>query len=402
MAKRRIYLHIGLPGAGGAFLPAALAHHASALAAAGVHVPTRAGDEVLRAAVELRRDHKQHGYRRREVEGTWAALCHRARKACAKGESVVLGEEHLAGADTDQIALLLDALSGWEVHVVAVVADPASQLVGAWADTIRAGATRSLRRWTRRVLDPAREAPESVAFWAEHDLEGVLHRWSAALRRPDRMHVVVAPRADDASAPVSRRDRAASVWADLGRVVGFDAAALPLTEVDTDPGARLDATGLAVLRGVNRAVDGRVAPGAQRRVVSDHLARREEEASGPELPTLPAELHGELRDLAERWAKAVADAGWLLYGDAADLVPALPTRAVDPDEVGPGARLASVTDSVADLLVEVARLREENDALARRTAKLERKRTKLKTRLAAATAAGQAGSAGSAGSADGG
>ncbi|HYF73247.1 MAG TPA: hypothetical protein VD864_10535, partial [Nocardioides sp.] len=57
--------------------------------------------------------------------------------------------------------------------------------------------------------------------------------------------------------------------------------------------------------------------------------------------------------------------------------------AVAPDDVPVEARLTAATDALAEVLVEIARLREHNDALEQRNAKLERKRSKLKRRLAA-------------------
>ena len=60
-------------------LTAALAHHRDALASWGL-APRKSADEMFRAAVEMRRDHKAWGLRRRDVEGTWARVCRRALK----------------------------------------------------------------------------------------------------------------------------------------------------------------------------------------------------------------------------------------------------------------------------------------------------------------------------------
>ena len=78
MAKRRFVIHIGLSHAGGGSLAGALSDHAAALAEVGVRVPARSADEARRAALELRRLHSTYGFKRKEVEGTWALLCKRA------------------------------------------------------------------------------------------------------------------------------------------------------------------------------------------------------------------------------------------------------------------------------------------------------------------------------------
>jgi regulator of replication initiation timing len=51
-------------------------------------------------------------------------------------------------------------------------------------------------------------------------------------------------------------------------------------------------------------------------------------------------------------------------------------------------RLATTTDALGDLLVELARTREHVEELLKRNAKLERKRASLRTRLAAALVEG--------------
>lgn len=174
MAKRKAFVHIGLPHSGGGFLDSALALHEQALERAGVRRPMRKPDEMFRAAVEIRRDHRAWGYDRRDVEGTWSTICRRAYKA--KG-TVVFSERLLAGATSPEIDLLLDRLSGFEAHVVVTLA-----------------------------------AGQSDA--------AVIARWTAALRRPEHLHVITAP---------AMGDRAESMWGDFGRVVGFDATTLPLS-----------------------------------------------------------------------------------------------------------------------------------------------------------------------------
>jgi hypothetical protein len=185
MAKRTAFLHVGPTHTEGDFLDRALAAHAEGLAERGIRRPAKSGEEMLRAAIEIRRVHQAWGYRRREVEGTWSAICRRAHKG---RDTVVFSQPHLAAATPDEIALLLDRLAGFDVHVV--VTAPASG--------------------------------------ADPGLAAMVHRWSAPLRRPDRMHVIGPPTGDPA----------AFVWAEFGRVVGFDAAELPLPEGVADATGR--------------------------------------------------------------------------------------------------------------------------------------------------------------------
>lgn len=384
MAKRRFVVHLGLPHTGAGGLAAALAEHATPLAEAGVRVPARSADEARRAALELRRLHGTYGLKRKEVEGTLALLCKRARKEGAKThDAVVFSDDLLAGATREQVALMLDSLAGFEVHLVATLADPARQLVEAWSEAVRAGSDLELRRYARRVLDPDRRLDEAGAFWADQDVEQVLDRWSSELRRPDRVHVVV---------PQPGEDPTLATWQCVARLVGADPAVLPLDHPvpagagATDPAGLSGPAGslgsLEVLRGVNASVDGRADGRIRRQLVDAHLV-----PTSDALPPAPADLHEELLELAERWRKALADGGYDVVGDTSPLLPSpAPVRAVV--EPTTEERLATTTDALGDLLVELARTREHVEDLLKRNAKLERKRASLRTRLAAALVEG--------------
>lgn len=199
MATRAAYLIVGLPHGGGTFLPAALRAHEEAAAASGLRLPARSADEMFRAAVEIRRDHRAWGLRRRDVEGAWAEVCRRAYQG---RQDVVIGHDLLAGATDAEIALLLDRLPGFDVHVV-VAAGPAD--------------------------------PRLPIFPDDHDLGAVLARWAAHVRSPDRVHLLVTDPADRVA-----------TWTALGHVLGIDAAALPLP-ADLGPDADQDLASLRVL-----------------------------------------------------------------------------------------------------------------------------------------------------------
>ena len=104
--------------------------------------------------------------------------------------------------------------------------------------------------------------PGTQRFADGQDLAAVLTRWSAVVASPDRVHVLVT---DPGAA-----DPRASIWAAVGRIVGFEPDDLPLG----------------------------VAP-----VGSGGLAQ-------------------DLVDLAETWRKHLAEGGYDVRGDSALLLPA--------------------------------------------------------------------------------
>lgn len=300
MTSRTAYLLVGLPHGGGTFLPAALRAHRDALGALGLQQPAASADEMFRVAVEIRRDHRAWGLRRRDVEGAWAEVCRRTHRG---HDDLVVGHDLLAAASDAEIALLVDRLPGFDLHVV-VAAGPAD--------------------------------PRLPLFPDDYDLTAVLDRWAAHVRSPDRVHLLV-----------TEPDDPIATWSALGRVLGFDATTLRLP-ADLDLTAGLD---LATLRLLATST-GSLATGE------------------------------ELRAAADTWAKTVAERGYDVHGDLGGLAP---RTWPDADELPVQARLDLVGTALAEAVAELARLRGEHAELTARVDTLQRKRRKLKQRLADAT-----------------
>ena len=202
MARQRAFLHIGLPHSGGAVFDAALRRHAGTPAGLvddrrrRVRLPARSEMEMFNAAVEMRRDHRAWGLRRKDVEGAWARLCRRAIK---NKDTVVFSHHLLAGVPPEGIALMVDQLPGCTVHVVVTVGSP---------------------------------DPRAAMFPEDYDLTSVLERWSTAVCKPQHLHLV---QVDPA--------RPNHAWHRFGDALGVDTRGL---ELPTEP---LAATDPAALRG---------------------------------------------------------------------------------------------------------------------------------------------------------
>ncbi|WP_435770683.1 hypothetical protein [Nocardioides sp. SYSU DS0651] len=170
--KRKVWLHVGVTGAGDV-LEAALAHHHDALVELGVASVARTTAEGFCAAVEVMRTHKEWGLRRSDVEGEWARLVRRAEKSRA---DLAFSQPLLSAATPEQIDLLVDALTGHQVHVV-------------------------------------------VTTGADDEADTV-ERWGRAVRKPERLHVIETDGMDQAD-----------VWKAFGKLVGFGTASLRLDAV---------------------------------------------------------------------------------------------------------------------------------------------------------------------------
>ena len=141
MAKNKAYLLIGPDVAGVEELHEQLTMRTDELATADLSVPDVSAADIFNGAVEIRRTHKAEGLRRKDVEGTWAAICRAAEKC--RGD-VVIGLDQYAAADGDQIALLLDGLRAFKTHVVVTLTgeDPAQELrlddlIGPWSTLVK-------------------------------------------------------------------------------------------------------------------------------------------------------------------------------------------------------------------------------------------------------------------------
>lgn len=299
MPKQKVFLLVGLPHSGVATLRLALERHRETLSAQRIQQPAESEDEMFRAAVWIRRDHRAWSLRRRDLDGAWIQIW---RRAWATKDTVVLGHDLLAGMSNDEIALLVDRFPGFAVHVVVLAGAP---------------------------------DPRVALFPDDLDLAAVVGRWSGAVKSPDRLHLIAIDAGDTGPA-----------WAALGEVIGFEADALALPDPRDVP-VRADAATLRLLA----------------------------ESSGA-----PAS-RAELTELADSWAKLVADGGYDVHGDLAGLAARIPVVSSDPGAADERERVAILSDALAESVAELVRLRDHVGDLEQERAKSERKRRKLKKRL---------------------
>ncbi len=291
--KRKVFLHVGMPGVGD-IIEAALVHHRDALVELDMLVPVRSSHEGFLAAVEMTRTHKAWGLRRKDVEGAWAALCRRARKGRS---TVVISQPLLATAPRPQIDLLLDQLSDFQVHVVLTATAP-----HAWC----------------------------VPGEPETDLGVVLDRWGGAVRKPERLHVLLVGSDPDRPDETQRQ-----AWRAFGRLAGFGTASLALDDVPQPVAARPMWL----------------------------------------VPTVPAKRAGVLDTVARAWLDQIETGGYDVVGDAAAVLGRqLP---VDDDE----ARRTDLDELLHEAMREIERLTRRAEGLEMELASVDKKRRKLKKKL---------------------
>ncbi len=340
---RRVIVHVGVPKSGTTFLRTSLAENRRALRAAGVLYPAGPPEPMLRAALDVRGNHKAWGRRRRDVAGTWAELCHKARRHAG---TTVISHELLAAASARRAGQALAELKGLDVHVVVTARDVARQVIAQWQEGAEHGRTVSFRQFAERVssYDPAHK--QAKRFWSAQELPGVLARWGATLPS-DHVHLVCCP-----PRPAPTED----LWRLFAGVVGFDPARFPASAPGDD--TSLGTTQTALLRHVNAALGDRLPQPAYGRAVTQGLAHGLLTRHPSPRPALPRPLHAALADMSERWVKEIDRVGYQVHGDLRDLVPAAPAwDAPHPDDVDDRAEADTAAAVIADLLVELARCR---------------------------------------------
>jgi len=361
-----------MPTCDTAFLQATLTANRKALGEAGFLFSAGGGEkQMLRAALDVRGNHKAWGRKRSDVEGTWDRLCRKARR---HEGTTVISHELLAAATPRQIASAQSMLAGLDVHVVVTARDLGRQMTAAWQESITHGGTAVFDTFRMRILSDSREQDDTQQFWAAQDLPGVLSRWASRLP-PENVHVVCHP---------PRSTDTIELWRRFADAIGFDPDAF---DPSGQPSASssLGVVQIDLLRRVNGTLDGRLVQPNYGRVVHEYLTKEllaQHRSKGPELPL---EMYGDLTAIGERWVKEIDSAGYTVHGDLTELIPTPPSQhGPHPDEVDVDAEVTTAAAVVADLLVEVDRLQSEVAGLESDKKSAKKKRKLLKRQLAGA------------------
>lgn len=136
MARKKVLLHIGPRPYDAPSLHEALGAHEQLLGGVGYRTLDVAGGDLERGSLEMLKEHKAAGLKRKEVEGAWAATCRQAFKA---KRDLVISQDRFYGASEDQAALILDSLMGLEVHVVATPSedDDLDAALSTWRNAVK-------------------------------------------------------------------------------------------------------------------------------------------------------------------------------------------------------------------------------------------------------------------------
>ena len=344
----RVVLHVGLPKTGTTYLQAVLAHHRDALREAGVLYPFVRPQAMFLGAVEVRGSREKFGLSAEDVAGTWQALCDRV--LAHEGTSVI-SHEILGGAAPDEIAAALAPLAGIDVDVVVTARDLGRQATAHWQEEVKLGDTRSFAELEHDQLRADVHEGERPHFWHAQDYASALRRWTTAVP-PGQVHLVVGPPPGAAPHVLWRRfAEACGISHEADAVVDVDAVAPANRSLTTEA--------IALLRAVNRELEGRLTGREHARLVKRELAegRLADRPGTP--PRTPAALADVLVPAAAAWGHEIEVGRHPVHGSLDDLTPVLAGPGdPHPDAVPPGVPdPAEVADVVRQVLRKADALR---------------------------------------------
>lgn len=350
--SRRVLLHVGTPKTGTSYLQDVLFHNPGALRDAGLRYPAERFDAHFLAALDLMR--LPWGGLEAEAVGMWDRLAEQVREY--DGTSII-SHEILADADRAQAERALASLGhgdGTEVHLVLSVRDLVRQIPAEWQENVKHRATLGYAEFLDRIRDPQRASRIGSWFWGVQEIPAILDRWGADIP-PERIHLVtVPPRGGDPD----------ELWRRFVAAFGLTGLDLDLGTERSNPSLGVPET--ALIRRVNAAANAELPPRHYRPLVRELLAHRTLSAR-TETPRLglPPEHADWVAEVQEAWIDAVAERGYDVVGDLADLRGTPPGEWHDPDSPDEAGVAAASVDALKAVLVEAASLSEDRDRLQR-------------------------------------
>ncbi|CAA9365396.1 MAG: hypothetical protein AVDCRST_MAG72-2669 [uncultured Nocardioidaceae bacterium] len=346
-AARRCYLHVGLPKTGTSYLQDIFAQSRAALADQGVSMLLGSTADTFHLALSVLDELSPE----MDPPRAFRAL-DRFREALAglSSPTALLSQELLGAAQPHQAARLLDALGGYQPHVVVTARDLARYIPSAWQQQVKQRGLTSYEQYLGDFTDPAKGA-----HYPAYDLIGVLERWRECVA-PDRIHVVTLPPSGAPSAVLLERFCA---------VLDVDPSAM-----DQETERRNDSLGMVqaeLLRRVNVALGDRLPhPRAGYREQGKSFLGQTILAAQPGEPArLPRRLEQWCVDASQDLADRLAGGGYHIVGDLGDLAPDPDAFTDDDRGVGDDAVARVATTALAEILVGRDVERRERQALRR-------------------------------------
>jgi hypothetical protein len=354
--RRRCYIHIGMPKTGTSYLQSIFLQSRDELLAQGLQLLPGDADAfwVMLAVRGWLRPHID------PAEAFTAFERFREEAAASTSPRTLLSQELLGGAVEEQITTLLDALEGYEIHLIVTVRDVAGFAPSAWQQHVRARGTKTFDEYLDELMGLGEGEPNPA-----YDLHSVLDRWAPHVL-PERVHVVTVPRRGTSERLLLER---------YCSVVDVDPGGL--TTEAARANTSLGFVQAEVLRRVNLALGDRLPSvrGGYNKQGKGFLAGRILHPQAGVPPRLPKRLAGWCVETAEVQVARLERGGFHVVGDLGDLVPDPSSFVDDAQEVTDAEVAEAAVEALASILDNRVGEREQVDRL-REKVRTQRQRIK--------------------------
>ncbi len=349
-----VFLHIGLPKSGTTFLQTRMWSNRALLRRQGFLYPGRERMDHFHASQVVR---GSRGIRADKADA-WDRLVAEVRNWDG---SALITHEFFCMATAEQATAAVGRFPESELHVVVTARDYLRQFPAVWQEALKMGTAAGLDDFMEETL---RERPHRAWGWPTQDLPAVLARWAETVPR-ERLHLITVP---PPGAPH------ALLWQRWCAVTGIDDSGFDMDAARANES--LGAAQAALLQRVVPHVSGELVPGSARhRWLRQYLGHEVLAAQRGDRFGLKDEHAAELRELAVAGVAEIADAGYAVTGDLADLVPPEhqpvrphPDHVPDAEIIDVAARaIEQMVRDVMELSVKRQRWRREAMRLRKRT-----------------------------------
>ena len=335
---RRCYIHVGLPKSGTSYLQSVFRQSEEAVVEQGLDLLPRSwvGRRYLTVALRDRLNPET------DPPKAFRVLEQLRKEAlAATGDRALISQEILGALVPEQIATLLDAVPGYEVHVIVTVRDLARTLPSAWQQETQA---RSVTGLTDFVDEFCNYQQRAYNFHRRRVLQSVLDRWEHHVP-PERVHVVtVPPRSAD---PTTLLDRFCAL--------------LDIDPGTLDVGASRQNASLGVVQAelmlrVNAVIGDQLTHprGEYDEHAKRFLAKQVLLSQGGRPARLPETSYEWCRQAAEAVIDRLTTGGYHVVGDLDDLRPDPEAFAAADEVVTDGELVEAAVQAIAAMLVDRA------------------------------------------------
>ncbi len=346
---RRVFFHIGVPKSGTTFLQTTMWRNRATLRSQGFLYPGRSRMDHYHASRQVRGvSPKRAG----QNAGAWDRIAERLRKWDGDG---LISHEFFCMATPAQARSAVESLAPAEVHVLLTARDYQRQLPAVWQEDVKMLSQESFDSFVERMLatdgDTQGSALHGAWGWRSQDVPAVLRRWRRAVPS-SRVRIVTVP---PATAP---RDL---LWQRWCEALGLDAAALELRGAMANES--LGAAQAALLHRVKPMLTPPFGEGVdQHRWVRRYFAH---EVLVPQRGArfgLRPDQAAAVRERSLLAVAGIAQAGYQITGDLADLVPdRSPPPGPNPGEVTHEEMLEVAARAIDRMIHDVRALTLERD-----------------------------------------